>query len=498
MQSSTTSIKLSRFSLDNFAVNLCKILGISGLVLYLAYLFFFSQSSCPSSQFFTPFQHIRPVSPPSQQLNNLTHTNHSSPTNLNHLVFGIVGSVNAWRHRKAYTESWWRPNATRGYLFLDTHPTDDLLPWPPSSPPLRVSNDISKIVEESKHVAPIMVRMVHAILEVFREGDEGVRWYVMGDDDSLFFVDNWVDVLEKYDHTKYVYIGGHSEFFMSNIWFSFDQGFGGAGFALSYPLVAAMVKDLEGCLRRYPYLNSADLITQYCVDELGVPLSAERGIHQIDLHGDISGFLSSHPQSPMLSLHHFDQIEPIFPTMNRSQSVNHLMKAAKTDQSRMLQQTICYQKQTNWSFSISWGYSAHIYEKVLPRSVLKRPLETFLPWLDLKHRPYYMFNTRWPPFVDSCEAPHVFFFESIDSSIDSFEGHNQIVLTYVRSKPRGLPTCSLSGSRSADSISKVRVFSLATKLPKIGRSECCDVVKVGENNITEINIRTCRDDEIIA
>ncbi|XP_028083494.1 uncharacterized protein LOC114284745 [Camellia sinensis] len=319
----------------------------------------------------------------------------------------------------------------------------------------------------------------------------------MGDDDSLFFVDNWVDVLEKYDHNKYVYIGGHSEFFMSNIWFSFDQGFGGAGFALSYPLVAAMVKDLEGCLRRYPYLNSADLITQYCVDELGVPLSAERGIHQIDLHGDISGFLSSHPQSPILSLH-FDQIEPIFPTMNRSQSANHLMKAAKTDQSRMLQQTICYQKQTNWSFSISWGYSAHIYEKVLPRSVLKRPLETFLPWLDLKHRPYYMFNTRWPPFVDSCEAPHVFFFESIDSSIDSFEGHNQIVMTYVRSKPRGLPTCSLSGSRSADSISKVRVFSLATKLPKIGRSECCDVVKVGENNITEIKIRTCRDDEIIA
>ncbi|KAI7992977.1 hypothetical protein LOK49_LG12G00724 [Camellia lanceoleosa] len=285
---------------------------------------------------------------------------------------------------------------------------------------------------------------------------------------------------------------------MSNIWFSFDQGFGGAGFALSYPLVAAMVKDLEGCLRRYPYLNSADLITQYCVDELGVPLSAERGIHQIDLHGDISGFLSSHPQSPILSLHHFDQIEPIFPTMNRSQSANHLMKAAKTDQSCMLQQTICYQKQTNWSFSISWGYSAHIYEKVLPRSVLKRPLETFLPWLDLKHRPYYMFNTRWPPFVDSCEAPHVFFFESIDSSVDSFEGHNQIVMTYVRSKPRGLPTCSLCGSRSADSISKVRVFSLATKLPEIGRGECCDVVKVGEKNITEIKIRTCKDDEIIA
>lgn len=28
------------------------------------------------------------------------------------------------------------------------------------------------------------------------------RRYVMGDNDSIFFVDNWVDVLAKYDHTK--------------------------------------------------------------------------------------------------------------------------------------------------------------------------------------------------------------------------------------------------------------------------------------------------------
>ncbi|KAI7993784.1 LOB domain-containing protein 33 [Camellia lanceoleosa] len=36
MNSSTTSVKFCRFSSDNFSVNLCKILGISRLVLYLA------------------------------------------------------------------------------------------------------------------------------------------------------------------------------------------------------------------------------------------------------------------------------------------------------------------------------------------------------------------------------------------------------------------------------------------------------------------------------
>lgn len=33
------------------------------------------------------------------------------------------------------------------------------------------------------------------------------------------------------------------------------------------------------------------------------------------------------------------------------------------------------------SFSVSWGYSAHIYERIFPRTMLKRPLETFQPWI---------------------------------------------------------------------------------------------------------------------
>ncbi|PSR90177.1 Glycoprotein-N-acetylgalactosamine 3-beta-galactosyltransferase [Actinidia chinensis var. chinensis] len=476
------------FSTLHFTMNLFKTLAITGLVLYLAYIIFFTESNCPSSDFFSPLQHIftqnsQTILPPPPT---------SNTTNVSHLIFGLVGSLNAWWHRKAYIESWWRPNVTRGYLFLDTAPTAELLPWSAASPPLRVSDDISGIVRESKHVAPVMVRMVHAILEVFREGDQGVRWIVMGDDDSIFFVDNWVDVLAKYDHTKYVYIGGHSETILSNFYYSFDQGFGGAGFALSYPLAAAMVKDLEGCLKRYPYLNSADLITQYCVDELGVSLSDERGIHQIDLKGDISGFLSSHPQSPLLSLHHFDVVDPIFPAMDRFQSVNHLMKAAKADQSRLLQQTICYHRPTNWSLSVSWGYSAHIYEKVLPRSFLKRPLETFRTWIKKPHPPHYMFNTRWPPFSDPCDAPHVFFFQSVENETD------HIVSTYVRSSPRGLPACSASGNHSADFISRVQVVSPTTKLVEAGRSECCDIVHAGDNNVTEIKYRACKDDEIIA
>ncbi|KAE9462217.1 hypothetical protein C3L33_05872, partial [Rhododendron williamsianum] len=384
-------------------------LAISGIFLYLTFVLFFTKSHWPVSEFFSPLQQIfapSQTTPPPHD---------TSPTNISHLVFGLSGSLKLWRHRKAYIESWWRPNVTRGYLYLDTAPTEEFFPWSAASPPYRVSDDISKIVEESSHVAPSR--------------------YVMGDDDSIFFVDNWVNVLAKYDHTKYIYIGGHSETLRINVKYSFDQGFGGGGFALSYPLVSAMVKDLEGCLKRYPNLPSYDLITQYCVDELGVSLSVERGIHQIDLKGDISGFLSSHPQTPLMSLHHLDKVAPIFPSMDRLKSLSHLMKSAKMDQSRLLQQIICYHKPTNWSFSISWGYSAHIYEKVFC---------------------YKSFH---------CSLLCLNFLVKV----------KEAVLTKVM----------------------LLISSLSLSLSQIDRSECCDIIQTGDNNIAEVKYKTCMDDEIL-
>ncbi|XP_021894217.1 uncharacterized protein LOC110811899 [Carica papaya] len=213
------------------------------------------------------------------------------------------------------------------------------------------------------------------------------------------------------------------------------------------------------------------------------------GIHQIDLRGDISGLLSAHPQTPLISLHHFDTIDPIFPSMNRSESINHLMKAAKVDQSRLLQQSICYQKQANWSISVSWGYSANIYENILPRSVLKRPIETFRPW----SKPlFYMFNIRQSR-NDSCESPHVFFFDSIKENTEV----NKVVTVYTRKSPRNLPACSLTGNHSADDIKRIQVFS-PRKKKEAGRPECCDLEYMMSSNVLDVKLRACGKDEIIA
>ncbi|XP_052189084.1 uncharacterized protein LOC127799263 [Diospyros lotus] len=447
---------------------------VPGLVICSVYLIVINHFiNCPGSPLSAP------ASPPAGE----------SPTNLSHLLFGVVSSAESWRARCPLVEAWWLPNVTRGFVFLDTPPAGRLLPWRPTSPPFRVSDNTSRLEQETNHAAPIMVRMVHAIQEAYREAGNGVRWFVMGFDDSVFFVENWVDVLGKYDHRKYYYIGGYSETVMSNYLFSFEQAFGGGGFALSYPLAAAMAKDLDGCIRRSSQVPSHDTIVQYCVNELGVSLTVEKGIHQIDLRGDISGLLSAHPQSPLLSLHHLPHVRPIFPSMDRFTSVSHLINAAtNSDQSRLLQQTICYHRPKHWSFSVSWGYAVHIYEHLHPRFVLKRPLETFEPWKDLAKNPKFMFNTRSP-----CETPSVFFLESMENATSP----DRIVGSYVRSPPPPRPQCHLKGDGSSLRIAKVRVFSSATKLAGVERSECCDIVHEDGSTVAEVKLRACRDDEII-
>ncbi|XVF04745.1 hypothetical protein REPUB_Repub05bG0111600 [Reevesia pubescens] len=310
---------------------------------------------------------------------------------------------------------------------------------------------------------------------------------------QIFFVHTLVKVLGKYDHTKYYYIGMTSEAIKSNSDFSFSMAYGGGGYALSYSLVEALVPNIDDCIERYPHLRVSDQLLSYCLADLGVQLTTEKGFHQIDLLGDISGFLSSHPESPLLSLHHLDGVNPLFPSKNRYESINHLMEAAKFDQSRLLQQTICYHRPTNWSFSVSWGYSAHIYENIIPRSLLRKPLETFAPLKKSARPPLYMFNTRFPS-NDPCQAPHVFFLESV-KTIQSNQDH--VLTPYNRTSQRNLPPCSSTGNHSADHITRIHVVLQATTPKQGAKVECCDVEYMAGTNVADIKLRPCTKAEVI-
>ncbi|MCD9642877.1 hypothetical protein HAX54_029919, partial [Datura stramonium] len=214
----------------------------------------------------------------------------------------------------------------------------------------------------------------------------------------------------------------------------------------------------------------------------------------LDMHGDVSGLSSSHPKAPLMSLHHFDAIAPLFPSMDRTQSIKHLMKAAKLDQSRMLQQTICHHRLSNWTFSVSWGYSVHIYETIMPRSYLVNPIETFRTWVKKpENPPYYMFNTR-QSVKDSCETPHVFFLKSIGETWNK----NEIWATYSRSTVRRLRGCPIAGNHPANYVNKIQVYSPRTKRTEMDRCECCDIIHTTGSNKAKVKLRDCFTNEKIA
>lgn len=133
------------------------------------------------------------------------------------------------------------------------------------------------------------------------------------------------------------------------------------------------------------------------------------------MRGNLFGMLAAHPLSPLLSLHHLDAVEPLFPNMNRTQALEHLFAAANVDPARILQQTVCYDRSNSLTFSVSWGFVIQVFQgnELLPD--LLSVQKTFAPWRrGSKVDANFMFNTRDYP-RDPCKRPSVFFLKSVTS-----------------------------------------------------------------------------------
>lgn len=233
----------------------------------------------------------------------------------------------------------------------------------------------------------------------------------MGDDDTVFVVENVVRVLNKYNHNQFYYIGSSSESHFQNILFSYSMAYGGGGFAISYPLAKELAKMQDRCIKRYPGLYGSDDRMQACMTELNVPLTKELGFHQNDVYGNLLGLLSAHPVTPLVSLHHFDVIDPIFPGKNRVESVKHLLESSKLDSASLIQQSICYDAKREWSFLVSWGFAVQIIRGLLSPRELEMPSRTFVNWYKKLDYTAYAFNTR-PVTRHPCQKPFVFYVNS--------------------------------------------------------------------------------------
>ena len=167
---------------------------------------------------------------------------------------------------------------TRGVVWLDkpvrTRRNEGL-------PLIQISKDTSRFKYTNRQGDRSALRISRVVSETLKLGMEDVRWFVMGDDDTVFVVDNVVRVLSKYDHRQFYYIGSSSESHTQNMFFSYAMAYGGGGFAISYPLAIELAKMQDRCIQRYPGLYGSDDRMQACMAELGVPLTREAGFHQV-------------------------------------------------------------------------------------------------------------------------------------------------------------------------------------------------------------------------
>lgn len=171
------------------------------------------------------------------------------------------------------------------------------------------------------------------------------------------------------------------------------------------------------------------------------------------MRGNLFGFLTAHPLSPLVSLHHLDALDPIFPTMNKTQSLEHLFKAVNVDPARILQQTVCYDQTNSWTVSVAWGYAIRVFEgnELLPD--LLSVQKTFVPWRRSRSvESHYMFNLRESP-RDVCKRPLTFFLDSVVSD------DNGVQTIYTN---HNVDKCTRIGSVKI--LKKIMVFSRKLEL----------------------------------
>lgn len=133
---------------------------------------------------------------------------------------------------------------------------------------------------------------------------------------------------------------------------------------------------------------------------------------QYDVYGNLLGLLGAHPVTPLVSLHHLDVVDPVYPEMTRVQAIHHLFEAAKFDSASIIQQSICYDKKRQWSITVSWGYVVQIIRGILSPRELEMPTRTFLNWYKRADYTAYAFNTR-PVTRHPCQKPFIYYMKSM-------------------------------------------------------------------------------------
>ena len=135
--------------------------------------------------------------------------------------------------------------------------------------------------------------------------DDKTQWITLIDDDTFFpSMLDLQNMLKEHDWTKPQYVGSLSEDWWAVKHYGL-MGFGGAGIMLSLPMAKIIDDHVDECKENLR-TTAGDISVMDCVYRFSsTKLTHITSLHQVDMHGDLSGFYESGRE--MLSLHHWKE-----------------------------------------------------------------------------------------------------------------------------------------------------------------------------------------------
>jgi hypothetical protein len=237
---------------------------------------------------------------------NVPH-NQMGPPDSSNLIFGLQTKLNRLKDTVKHLERW-LPHTNARLFAIVTNDEEQ-----------RADDGEMAELQKEFHNKGMNVTVMHPVRPIdsfaqryfslvsvmYQARDAKTQWTICIDDDTFFpSTHDLQALLAGFDATRPQYIGSLSE-----DWWAVNNyglmGFGGAGILLSLPLAQVIHEHNDDC-KEHLRTTAGDISVMDCVYRFtSTKLTHIPGLHQVDMHGDLSGFYESGRE--MLSLHHWKE-----------------------------------------------------------------------------------------------------------------------------------------------------------------------------------------------
>jgi hypothetical protein len=206
-----------------------------------------------------------------------------------------------------------------------------------------------------------------------------IQWFAIGDDDTIWFINNLLKTLEQYNSSKLFYLGNISDRNETIKHHGSYYAYGGGGILLSRPLASLFAARNQQCKQFRDMYGGDEMIGKCITRLLNVNLTINKNFYQMDHVGDIYGYLQSGIHG-LVSLHHMFSFWDPFPeehTQTEKETTDIIELAYKTFDYYFLKTYFKINYQTNQTLLWTIGYSFTLFNRILSSEELSQVERTW-------------------------------------------------------------------------------------------------------------------------